>query len=93
VRRAGSVPAELEDDHETFDVSFVRAENLFSGDELALLDALAGEHELRREDITALIDKERSVQGMGRRHGINMFIRSHIGEVADRRLRERRDSE
>ena len=83
----------MDEDPDFFEVSSVRAENLFSQDELALLDTLAGEHDLRREDITALIDKERSMQGMGRRHGINIFIRGHIGDVAARRLRERRDGE
>lgn len=67
----------------------VRAGSLLSDDELDLLSTLAGEHDLRAADIVALIEKERSVQGMGRRHGIHMFIRQHIVDVAARRLKER----
>ncbi len=83
----------MDGDRDSFGLSSVRAENLFSPDELALLDALAGEHDLQRAEVIALIDKERSMQGMGRRHGINIFIRGHIGEVAARRLRERAGAE
>jgi hypothetical protein len=66
----------------------VRAGSLLSDDELDLLSLLAGEHNLHLDDITQLIEKERAVQGMGRRHGIHMFIRQHISEVASRRLKD-----
>ncbi len=67
----------------------VRSGSLLSDDELDLLATLAGEHDLRVDDLTELIERERAVQGMGRRHGIHMFINQHVAEIASRRLKDR----
>jgi hypothetical protein len=64
----------------------VRSQNLLSEEERDLLTTLAGEHDLRFEELSALIEHERSLQGMGRRPNIHLWIQSHIAEIAKRRL-------
>lgn len=73
-------------DVEDFSLPPVRAASLLSDDELVLLETLAGEHNLRADDLIELIERERAVQGMGRRHGIHQWIKQHIAEIATRRL-------
>jgi hypothetical protein len=77
--------ADADDD---FGLPPVRAGSLLSDDELALLETLAGEHELQVDDLTEMIERERSVQGMGRRHGIHQWIKQHIAGIASRRLKD-----
>lgn len=51
-----------------------------------MLEAIAGEHDLELDEVIMLIEKERAVEGMGRRHGIHQSISSHIHGIARRRL-------
>jgi hypothetical protein len=76
-------------DPSDFDLPPVRAGSLLSEDEMALLTVLASEHDLRPNDLIELIERERSVQGMGRRHGIHQSIKQHVAQIASRRLGER----
>lgn len=85
---AGNIACHGRADDEEFELPPVRAGSLLSDDELSLLGTLAGEHNLRVDDLTQLIERERSVQGMDRRHGIHQWIKHHVAEIASRRLRE-----
>jgi hypothetical protein len=74
-------------DEEHLDLPPVRAQSLLSDDEQELLTALAGEYDLTFSELNDLIEHERSMQGMGRRPRIHIWIQRHIAEIADRRLK------
>lgn len=67
----------------------VRSQNLLSEEERELLTTLAGEHNLRFEELSELIEHERSMQGMGRRPNIHLWIQNHIAAIAKRRLEDK----
>ena len=64
---------------------------LFSEDELNLLGQIAAAHDLESSDIVPLLDLERRMEHMGRRHGIHQEIRARIGSIAERRIAGRAD--
>lgn len=64
----------------------VRAQSLLSEDERELLTTLASEYDLTFDELDRLIEHERSMQGMGRRPRIHVWIQRHIAEIAERRL-------
>lgn len=49
-----------------------------------MLATICDQHELETRDVEFLLDLERQMLGMGRRHGIHQRIRSHIEEIATR---------
>jgi hypothetical protein len=59
---------------------------LFSNDELDLLGRIASADDLKSSDIVPLLDLERRMEHMGRRHGIHQEIRARIGSVAEGRI-------
>jgi hypothetical protein len=73
-------------DEEPLDLPPVRAQSLLSEDERELLTALAGEYDLTFLELDELIERERSMQGLGRRPRIHVWIQGHIAKIADRRL-------
>jgi hypothetical protein len=76
-------------DDESLDLPPVRAQSLLSDDEQDLLTALAGEYDLTFLELNELIERERSMQGLGRRPRIHIWIQSHIAKIAERRLEDR----
>jgi hypothetical protein len=52
------------------------------------LTTLGGEHDLRFEELSELIEHERAMQGMGRRPNIHLWIQNHLAAIAARRLKE-----
>lgn len=66
----------------------VRSQNLLSEEERDLLTTLGGEHDLRFDELSELIEHERAMQGMGRRPNIHLWIQNHISAIAARRLKE-----
>jgi hypothetical protein len=74
---------------ESLDLPPVRAQSLLSEDERELLTALAGEYDLTFVELEELIERERSMQGLGRRPRIHIWIQGHIAKIAERRLAAR----
>jgi hypothetical protein len=73
-------------DDEDLHLPPVRAPNLLSNDEQELLSTLASEYDLTFDELNDLIEHERSLQGMGRRPRIHIWIQRHIAKIAERRL-------